>query len=78
MDDISEKKAPLHERRERLDLREIFDDVLSRVTPFCQDKGTSLEYWASQAVREAYPSLDEQGLQIVVRAAIRVCQKRAS
>lgn len=62
------------ERRERLDLRDIFEDVRARVAPFCQTGGVSLEYWATQAVREAYPSLDDQGLLIVVRAALRVCQ----
>ncbi|MCP5278403.1 MAG: hypothetical protein H6935_08570 [Thiobacillus sp.] len=62
------------ERRQRLDLRDIFDDVKARVEPFCQTGGASLEYWAAQAVREAYPTLDEQGLQIVVRAALRVCR----
>lgn len=62
------------ERRQRLDLRDIFEDVRALVAPFCQTGGASLEYWATQAVREAYPTLDEQGLQIVVRSALRVCR----
>ena len=65
------------ERRQRLDLRDIFEDVRALVEPFCQTGGTSLEYWAGQSVREAYPTLDEQGLQIVVRAALRVCRMGA-
>lgn len=64
----------VRERRERLDLRDIFDDVCARVEPSCQTGGAWLEYWAIQAVREAYPSLDDQGLLIVVRAALRVCR----
>jgi hypothetical protein len=75
MDDTSKVGAkPTMERRQRLDLREIFEDVRARVEPFCHTGGASMEYWATQAVREAYPSLDGQGLQIVVRAALRVCQ----
>lgn len=75
MDDNCEAGARrATERRQRLDLREIFDDVKARVEPFCRNGSASLEYWATQAVREAYPSLDEQGLQIVVGAALRVCR----
>ncbi len=66
------------ERRQRLDLRDIFDDVRDRVAPFCQSGNASLEYWAAQAIREAYPDLDEQGLRIVVRAALRVCKSGAA
>jgi hypothetical protein len=73
-----ENSGPQEERRQRVDLRGIFDDVLARVSPFYKDKGDSLENWASHAVREAYPDLDEQGLLIVVRAALRVCRERAS
>lgn len=69
---------PDSDRRKRLDLRDIFDDVLARVEPFFQTDGGTLEYWASQAIREAYPNLDEQGLQIVVRSALRVCRERAA
>jgi hypothetical protein len=69
---------PSTERRQRQDLRGIFDDVCARVEPFCQTGGVALEYWASRAIREAYPSLDEQGLQIVVGAALRVCGERAA
>ena len=71
-DKHEESGAPQTERRARQDLRAIFDGVQALVAPFCQ-KGTSMEYWAYHAVREAYPDLDEQGLQIVVRAALRVC-----
>jgi hypothetical protein len=71
----NENGKPSDERRQRLDLRDIFDDVRARVEPFCQTGGASLEYWATQAIREAYPSLDEQGLQIVMRAALRVCRE---
>lgn len=67
---------PGEERRQRLDLRSIFDDVVARVEPFCRQGGDSLEYWATQSVRNAYPDLDAQGLQIVVRAALRVCRSR--
>lgn len=75
MDDLNDTGATLAaERRQRLDLREIFDDVKALVDPFYRTGGASLEYWAAQAVREAYPSLDAQGLQIVVRAALRVCK----
>lgn len=78
MDDNNEESGvPQQERRQRVDLRNIFDDVLARVSPFYKDKGDSLENWASHAVREAYPDLDEQGLMIVVRAALRVCRERA-
>ena len=76
MNDQSEEQVkPAAERRQRLDLRDIFDDVRARVAPFCQTGGVSLEYWATQAIREAYPNLDEQGLQIVVRSALRVCRE---
>jgi hypothetical protein len=72
----NENATPGAERRKRVDLRDIFDDVLVRVAPFIQANGASLEYWAAHAVREAYPDLDEQGLQIIVAAAIRVCRER--
>ena len=71
-DQPKESGAAQGERRQRQDLRAIFDDVQALVAPFCE-KGASMEYWAYHAVREAYPDLDEQGLQIVVRAALRVC-----
>jgi hypothetical protein len=73
-----ENEKPAAERRQRLDLRDIFDDVRARVEPFCQAGSASLEYWAAQAIREAYPNLDEQGLQIVVRSALRVCRASAT
>lgn len=60
------------ERRQREDLRKIFDEVLTLVRPFVQTPGASLDYWAYRAVRNAYPDLDEQGLRIVLHAAIRV------
>jgi len=69
---------PLVERRKRPDLRGLFDDVRARVEPFCQTGGVSMEYWAFKAIRDAYPDLDDQGLQIVVRAALRVCQENAA
>jgi hypothetical protein len=54
MDDNCEAGARrATERRQRLDLREIFDDVKARVEPFCRNGSASLEYWATQAVREA-------------------------
>jgi hypothetical protein len=65
--------TPQTERRQRQDLRNIFDGVQVLVAPFCQP-GNAMEYWAYHAVREAYPDLDEQGLQIVVGAALRVCR----
>ena len=77
-EDNEENGSPQSERRQRVDLRNIFDDVLARVSPFFKEKGDSLENWATHAIREAYPDLDEQGLQIVVRAALRVCRERAS
>lgn len=77
-DQNEEQVKPAAERRQRLDLRDIFDDVRARVEPFCQAGSASLEYWATQAIREAYPNLDEQGLQIVVRSALRVCQTSAA
>jgi hypothetical protein len=71
----SETSSPANERRQRDDLRTIYDDVLARVEPFFQN-GEAHDFWALQAVREAYPSLDEQGLSLVVTAAIRVCRVR--
>lgn len=76
--DNAPSAGPAAERRQRLDLRGIFDDVCARVAPFCQKEGGALEYWATRAIREAYPSLDEQGLQIVVGAALRVCKERSA
>lgn len=69
---------PSAERRQRLDLRVIFDDVVACVEPFCRKNDGALEYWAAQAVREAYPDLDAQGLRIIVGAALRVCRARVS
>lgn len=68
--------TPPEERRQRLDLRVIFDDVVACVEPFCHRNDGALEYWAAQAVREAYPDLDAQGLRIIVGAALRVCRAR--
>ncbi|MEW5768888.1 MAG: hypothetical protein AB1831_00850 [Pseudomonadota bacterium] len=71
-----EYATPAQERRQRPDLRAIFDEVLNLVAPFIQHDGDSHEYWAGRAVRDAYPDLDDQGLQIVLVAAIRVCRQR--
>lgn len=79
MDSKDEAAGALpEERRKRQDLRAIFDDVLARVEPFYRSGGGSLEYWATQAVRDAYPDLDAQGLRIIVGAALRVCRARAA
>lgn len=69
---------PVMERRERPDLRNIFEAVVVLVTPFYPPGGEAHDYWAAQAVREAYPELDKQGLQIVLSAAVRVCRTRPS
>lgn len=79
VDEKNEKtEKPAAERRQLLDSRDFFDDVRARVEPFCQAGSASLECWAAQAIREAYPILDVQGLQIVVRSALRVCQASAT
>ena len=66
------------ERRQRQDLRAIFEAVVTLVSPFVQSGGVSFDYWAYRAVRAAYPDLDEQGLRIVLDAAVRVSRERSS
>jgi len=64
------------ERRQRQDLRAIFDAVVALVDPFVQGGSVSLDYWAYRTVRDAYPEVDEQGLRIVLDAAIHTCRAR--
>lgn len=71
----SETSSPSNERRQRDDLRAIYDDVLALVEPFFQN-GEAHDIWALHAVHEAYPNLDEQSLSLIVTAAFRVCRTR--
>ena len=69
---------PGPERRQRTDVRAIFNDAVVLVAPFFHAAGgVPMDYWAARALREAYPELDTQGFQILMAAVSRVFHNRA-
>lgn len=76
--DSPDQAAP--ERRKRVDLREVFEEIITRVEPFFQ-KGTGInggttEYWAGRVIHEAHPDLTHHDVKVLIDAAARYYRER--
>jgi hypothetical protein len=72
---VDESSTIQPERRQRTQLRDVFDAVVHLVQPFFQP-GTGLngqhpDFWVSRAIRDAYPELSSQDVQVLASAAAR-------
>ncbi|MBI5255156.1 MAG: hypothetical protein HY855_01550 [Burkholderiales bacterium] len=69
------------ERRQDLVLRAAFDEAYASIEPFldpaCQWGGASFTVLVQHSLREAFPQLSPQQVQILITAANRVYQARA-
>jgi hypothetical protein len=67
------------DRRQQPHLREIFEDFRARVTPFLSGYsgwgGGELSYLAMRQIQEAYPQLDAQEINVLIKAVIRVAHQ---
>lgn len=74
--DANKGDPPGPERRQRPDVREIFDHAVTLVAPYYRAAiDVPMEHWAARALREAHPELDAQGFQILMAAVSRECIK---
>ncbi|OYY93217.1 MAG: hypothetical protein B7Y41_12905 [Hydrogenophilales bacterium 28-61-23] len=72
---IDETGTPQPERRQQAQLRDIFDDVVRLVQPYFLP-GTGLngqhpDFWVSRTIRDTYPDLTSQDVQVLTSAAAR-------
>ncbi len=78
--DSDEKDMAQPERRKRVDLRNLFDDVVRQVAPFFQAdaklNGSRTDFWVARAIHEAYPQLNNEEAQVLAKAAIRYYQEQ--
>ena len=70
------------ERRKRVDLREIFEEIITRVEPFFQKdtgiNGGTTEYWAARVIHDAHPGLTQHDIKVLVDAAARYYRERVT
>lgn len=70
------------ERRKRVDLREIFEEIIARVEPFFQKdtgiNGGTTEYWAARVIHDAHPGLTQHDIKVLVDAAARYYRERVT
>lgn len=72
--DADKGGPPGPERRQRPDVREIFDHAVALLAPYYRAAvDVPMEHWAARALREAHPELDAQGFQILMAAVGREC-----
>jgi len=76
MTEATEAEAPTSERRQHLELREIFDEAYDVLEPFFNPdnmwSGHTHEHLAYRAIHERFPRLSGEQVLILVTAAKRV------
>ncbi len=76
-----DQEPPDQERRKRIDLRQVFEEIIRQVEPFFQKgvglNGQTTEYWAARAIHEGHPDLSEIDVKVLMDAAKRYYREQA-
>jgi hypothetical protein len=72
----SNTPPPQGERRQNLQVRQIFEEAYALIEPFFDWGGQPLEYLAFQRLCENFPHLSHEDIHVIVTAAHRVYGER--